>query len=305
MTAMSVNQRTYEQVESDFWKKSGETQPRQQKGSGIALVYQAAIDAARKASLADETPSNIYGDRLEKAKELLDDIRRALSSDSKEKAETGVFWQLPPVLSVANLDGVVHPIDSERLARAAKTYLGLPWMQFNLLDWYLFNAFIFDALARLLEESLSGAAFGRVDWAYLLADGHGVKTAGYRLVLECVKFAARWLLIPSFIVLLFYWKRAALVAWLAVPYSLYVAYRIVTLASRWKAAREEAHRRKELGRKAELFCHAYTTANSEAFSPTRLLEQLKATEDCYTLLAPVTYALLQRAILRDSALFSV
>ena len=127
---------------------------------------------------------------------------------------------------------------------------------------------------------------------------------GYRFLFQCLKLAARWAIVPVVIVLLYLWNLRSLIPWIAVPYAVYILYRLWTFPSRWRDGNRHERKREEFGKMGESFFHTYTTANSNAFSPTRLLDQLKATEGNYSLLKPVTYSLLQRAIQRDSALFS-
>jgi hypothetical protein len=120
-----------------------------------------------------------------------------------------------------------------------------------------------------------------------------------------IGFATRWLVFPLAIFLLYRRGLTYAIPWIAVPYGLYILLYLAGFTARLERRSSEAKKSDKLAEIGELLVHAYGTANAKAFSPTRLLEQIKATEGHYMLLKPVAHSVLQRANARDSSLFSV
>ena len=145
----------YDRIESEFWSNVGGCDP----ASGLGTVYEAAIESARRSNLQDGLSVEVYAERLEHARKVVDKIQAALTSNLNHPLKAGQFWKLPNPVLVGRQDAWrgPSPIDSDRLESAAVEYLSLSWLQCNWIEWNLLNGFIFDALSRLIDDVGSGA----------------------------------------------------------------------------------------------------------------------------------------------------
>jgi len=196
-------------------------------------------------------------------------------------------------------------VDPGELERATAEYLKLPWMQLDLIDWYLLNAFVFDAIARLQDEALSGSVLGRINWSYILAEGRIHKLLLYRFGFGLLAFCVRWLLLPAAIVYLLYRGRNDLLPWIAAPYGVYVLYRLATLPARILRRRQEKSVLAGIDTTLKQMIAAYQTATARTFNPTRLQEQVRLAEGPATYFRPAVHSVLARIIERDASVFSV
>ena len=124
-------------------------------------------------TVADEEGLDALGfsEKLDEAESIVEDITLALRA----------YWEDPPDEKFwYRFDGsqlidrpkewtAASPINPTALDAATARYLERPWMQSNLLDWYLLNGFLTDEMFRFQDGLLSGSALGETNWAYQLS----------------------------------------------------------------------------------------------------------------------------------------
>ena len=294
----------YMEAEKEYWPSIGDPGAGHRQRNSLD---EAVCHSVRRASLGENLPVSDYEGRLLAARATVDSVTNALAANVTD-GNPEFFWSFPSMddpSSRQEWGDRLSPVNAVELAHAAGTYLTRPWMQSNLLEWYLLNGFIFDALASVREEVFTGRAFGRINYAYLLGEGKLLKTMWFRIGLGIVAFVLRWVLVPAAVGWLFYEGLGWIIPWLVVPYGLYLLVYVASFPKRWKQHRYET---KVLSRSDEVaigLVSAYATVAAKSFSPKRLLEQIRATEGNYTFLQPVVHSILERAIDRDASLFTI
>ena len=99
------------------------------------------------------------------------------------------------------------PIDPKALDVATALYLGRPWLQSNLLDWYILNGFVTDELFRFKESFMSGEALGEINWAYMFSYKKTIMSVlVWRMGWAVANFALTWLLLPALAAAAFYFR---------------------------------------------------------------------------------------------------
>ncbi len=290
---------SYRQAEDLYWAGFGEAP------KGAYRQYFETIRAAvRAASEAERLTPQDYADRLLRASEIGSEITWALIRSDDEKTRHQ-FW-LPSstndALRTTKWTGP-SPASPEDLAAAASKYLEAPWMQANLVDWYLINGLVFDAYARSFDAVASGKAFGRTPLSYALA-GDLQKATVYGAGIAVAGFAARWVLPPLLMLGLYGFSFEKAIPWIAVPWAVYAAFRLVLAPFQlwqWHKRRQQA---KQFQAILEGYASIYETVRSASFSPSRLRNQIRKLQGERTMLPPVVHSLVARLVQRDAHLFS-
>jgi hypothetical protein len=259
--------------------------------------------SAEKGSLqADE-----YYSRLREAEEVVDDLAFALSAHWRKK-KGGWIWFKPGLDSLKfrpdDWDDV-SPVDKSSLDTATARYLQRPWMQLNLLDWYILNGYIFDETARLADGIKSGEAIGIINWAHVFSGGGFQKTFYWRAAFEISKFLARWILVPAIIITAYYAGYYETAKWIAIFYGVYLIIHVTLFPRRHFRRKALTKGLDELESKLNALISIYQSSSPEVFNPSRLRDLIAKNENKEVLLRPVVYSILDRAIDRDAAVFAV
>lgn len=290
-------------VEKEFWD-------RHQNRCGFASQYkpllEAVVQRVRAVAEKDNLDGWSYEEKLHEAEEVVEDVTDALKAYWKD-APNEKFWygfhdsqliERPEEWTDAS------PIDPDQLDAATARYLERPWMQINLLDWYLLSAFISDELLRLMDGIKSGSAIGSPNWAYVLSGGKYLNTLLWRLGLGLLKFALRWLLLPAVAGLAYYIGYVTAAMWILGLFGLLVVIRIVFLPSRYIRRRARKRQVAELEDKLKRPIQIYQSSHTRTLNPTLLRERIANAEREGALVRPAVYSILDRAIARDSAVFT-
>ena len=271
------------------------------------IVFKHLIPRIRQSVKKDRLSGIEYELRLQEAKEIIDDIAWALNAGWEK--ERGGWISLNPTLDALQFppDGwrAASPVNKPQLDTATARYLQQPWMQLNLLDWYILNGYIFDEVARLAEGIKSGQAIGVTNWAYLFSGGHFEKTIYWRAAFAISKFMARWILGPAIIVVAYYAGYHEVAKWIAVPYGIYLLIHLAFFPRRYLRRRALRKELKEAEGKLSALIGVYQSSSVEIFSPSRLRDLIAKTESEEVFFRSAVYSILDRVIERDAAVFAL
>lgn len=155
----SVSRRKeYQEIEKDFRERYGED-------TEVNRLFEPLVPQIRNSCLGDDLDKYQYEDRLRKGRDVVNDIRFALTYFLKE-TPPGVF------LPVLGLDAINEqpdkwsspsPVNVGSLDAATARYLKEPWMQLDRIDWCILNGFIFNEMAHVADAIKSGVAFGTIN----------------------------------------------------------------------------------------------------------------------------------------------
>jgi hypothetical protein len=292
----------YLDVENAFWERM-----EFQKNSPRRWIHEKLIRRLRENALSENFTRCQYEQAIDEATEVLDHILFAMKANWKD-APRDKIWYSPnfSLVDRPNEWTDSSPIDPDELDRVTSSYLRKPWMQLNNIDWYILNSFIYDEYMRLLENFKSGTALGKVNWAYVLSDGKYMRTLWYQLLLSFSKFFLRWLFPPAIIALLYFYfelRQTAIV--LGALYLVYVAVRLIFLPKRLAQKRSLKKKALDIENKLQKLAQLYQSTNSNTINPTRLREKLVSVENEGIVLRPAVYSIVDRAISRDPAVFTL
>ena len=269
------------------------------------IVFNHLLPKIRQSAQLDCLSEFDYEDRLREAESIVDDISFALCAGWTER-KRGVIW-FNPTLNKINFRPDswrdASPVDKTALDSATARYLGCPWMQLNLLEWYILNGYIFDETARLADSIKSGEAIGYINWAHLFSSGNLEKTIYWGTAFRILKFLARWVLGPSIIVAAYFAGYQEVAKWAAIFYGIYISVHIAFFPRRFLRRRTLRNELKELEDKLHALVNVYQSSSVEIFNPSRLREIIARTESEEVFFRPAVYSILDRAIERDAAVF--
>jgi hypothetical protein len=201
----------------------------------------------------------------------------------------------------------VSPVHPDQLSDAAAKYLKQPAWQTNRADWILLSAFLFDALARTYDTTMSNPG-GLPDWSYTFAGGNLAKMVLWRLGLSVTGFALRWLLVPGIVAIVAYRAGGFDIGqgwlWLLGVWAVYAAVRIATFPARFIRNRRRTKAVHSMIEKLGRLERIYVSINGGVFNPTVMKSDLLALNaEGVPVPAPV-FAILDRTIQRDPAVFA-
>lgn len=299
MTAPALDE--YQEAERSYWEHFGEPQPR----ARYREHFEAILKAVRAASEADGTSAVEYAQRLDQARDVGERITWALAPNNEEAVKDR-FWlpsSVRDAVESSRWDGP-SPVSIDDLASAASDYLAAPWMQTNLVDWYLLNGLIFDTHARCFHALASGELLGRIPLAYALAGGNIEKTAWYKVGFGVAAFSLRWLLAPAIMLGLYALDFNEAIPWIAVPWGLYACFRLLLLPLRLWNRHQQGVQARRFQADIDRLGSIYDTVRADTFSPSRLRDQIRTLEQERTILPPVVHSLVAQAVQRNPTLFS-
>jgi hypothetical protein len=291
-------------VEREFWD-------RHQNRCGFASQYkpllQAAVERVRGVAERDNLDAWGYEEKLREAEEVIEDVTDALRAFWKEPPDDK-FWygfydsqlfERPEAWTDAS------PIDPGRLDAATARYLDRPWLQVNRLDWYLLNGFVSNELLRLMDGIKSGSATGQINWAYVFSGGKYLTTLYWRLGLRVVKLAASWILLPALAALAYYVGYINVAKSTLGLFGILVILRAIFLPGRFMRRRAQKRQAAELQDKLKRLIQIYQSCNASTLNPTLLRERIADAERGDVLVRPAVYSILDRAIAKDPAVFTI
>lgn len=249
------------------------------------LFDELLIPRIRNNSLAENLNRYQYRDRLNKAVEIVDDLRFAFTRYLKNASRS----MFVPRLDLKAIDEkpdewkAPSPIDTESLDFAASCYLKEPWMQLDRIDWYILNGLIFGQMA-----SLSNALRSR-------------KTTFWRIGLTVATFCLRWFVLPAVAALLYYLGYLDAAKWVLGAYGVYIAYYLVLFPWRYSVRRRLKKEYADIKQRLKASIQIYQSVSATTINPTHVKEQIAQLEKGKSFFKPAVYAILDRAITRDPA----
>jgi hypothetical protein len=304
--------KAYQEVERTFWERRFGDEHRDDDArfkSQYRTVFQRLIPKIRRFAEDERLSAENYDVRLLKAEGIVDEIAYALNTGFIEEKE-GSIWCEPRPEDVVGWPDTLYsdrasPVDISSLDAATARYLQRPWMQLNRLDWYILNGYIFDEAAKIVDHIRSGRAIGVVNLAYIFGGGDLDKTVYWRAALDIAKFVMRWIMLPVAIALVYYFGYQQAAMWIAVPYGVYLAIHIALFPRRYLRRRAQKKELKEWESAVNALVRVYQTSSCVVFSPTQLRSIIVEAESGRARVKSAVYSLLDRAIERDPAVFTV
>lgn len=240
--------------------------------------------------------------------EFISELETALASEGV--FPDGKLW-VPPspgvLVSPPSDWGGVSPVNPAQLSEAATKYLKQPAWQNNRADWIFMSAFLFDSLARVYDATMSNAG-GSKGLAYVFSGGDVTKMLFWRLGLGVSGFVLRWLLVPLIVALIWYRNDGADVGqtwlWLLGTWAAYAVIRLATLPVRVLHKRKRGKLVQSMLEKLGRLERAYVSVNTGVFSPTVMKTELQAINAEGVPVPGAVFAIMDRAIQRDSAVFA-
>lgn len=291
-------------IEKEFWRRNDFR-------LGFASQYKPLLESLLRnvRARADDKGLNAweFEQDLQEAEEIVEGIADALRA-FWDDAPDDKFWygfhdgqliERPSEWTDAS------PIDPARLDAATARYLERPWLQSNRLEWYLLNGFIVDEMLRLVDGIKSGTAFGTINWAYLLSGGRYFPALWWRLGLAALKFTLNWLLLPGLAAVAYFYDYIVAAKWLLGIFGVLVVLRILFLPIRFMRYRTRKRETSEYQGKLNQLIQIHQSVSASTLNPTRLRERLIEIEKEDTLVRPAVYSILDRAIARDPAVFTM
>lgn len=293
-------QARYRDTENEFW----EHYPK--KGDYYDIVND-LIPKVRAAAIQDKLDHIDYELKLRKVEDVVHDIAFAVQSNWDNPSEN-IIWYRPSLSNLQNRPEEwrdASPVGRVNLDRATAEYLNNPWMQNNLLDWIILNAFIFDEMARQSDGIRSGQVFGTINWAHIFSEGKYEKMVYLQLLFWLIKFVARWILIPLIIFGFYYLEYKDIAKWTAIPYAVYILVYIAMFPKRYFQRKALLKQEEELIYHLKKLMGIFQSCSGSTINPSRLRELIAKAEYEGVSVRPAVYSILDRAIQRDPAVFTV
>jgi hypothetical protein len=252
-----------------------------------------------------------YRQKLADAEEVVDDITFSFKYNWDNAPKEKFWWgwgNMPSFEKPKEWSEEASPIDGDNLDKATAKYLAEPWMQLNKLDWYIINAFVIDEILRLGDGIRSGEAFGEIKFvqrmSYSLSEGKPLRTLLWKIGLNIFLFILNWLLLPIIAVVAYIYNYFEVAKWVAIIFAVQVLYNIVI--SPWRIIHWRRLRilKKTLVKKLERLIQIYLITHVQTINPSVLRNKIVELEKEGVLIKPAVYSILDRAIQRDSAVFT-
>ncbi len=241
------------------------------------------------------------------AEQVLDNIVDALRSYWIDAPADKIWSPIDPhIVSSRKPDGWIEasPVDPISLHEAAGQYLDEPWMQLNLIDWYILNGFIYDSLMRTSVDIMSNKAAEASGRENILPRSHIFDAGSGKRSKELIKALFSWIAIPV-IVLLFYFGYETLANLILLPYTIYMSIYLLKLPEviyRFRHAKQDAC---DPLQKQNRLMQLYQLVSAPTFNPSRVKEQIAEDEKCGIQFDPSIHIVLNKAIERDASVFRI
>jgi hypothetical protein len=293
----------YFALEQSFWKQN---EYRLGPSSQFRQIYEQLIPKVRTGSFVFNKRQ--YWQKLSMAERIIDNIVAALRAYWIDAPADKIWSPMDPHLAVSlNPDRWTEasPIDAASLHEAAAQYLEQSWMQLNIIDWYIINGFIYDALLRTSVLIMTDKTSAPSDRENILpgADTYNTvsKKPGWALRISIVSF----ILIPGVILFLYYFGYDTLAKWVLLPYTIYMAFYLLSLPEKLSKFRKTKQDSCNLNQKQNRLAQLYQFVSASTFNPSRIKEEITENEKCGILFDPVIQVILEKAIQRDAACFNI
>jgi len=303
--SVSFLQENYRAIEKEFFGRLSSYL--EKNDSPMHYAYRKIIQNIRKKAISDKWTDINYEIRLDEAQDIFQDIADAMKAYWKDapKHEVVSSEQDSAIYERPSEWSQPSPIDSSLLDSATSKYLNEAWLQTNSIDRWIINAFLFDELIILTDQIRSGKALlGRPILAYTLSDGKYIKTMGYQYLFALLAFLGRWVVFPVVLFALYYFEKFEYIPWIGIPYGLYILYYLFFLPKKIIHKRGLKKKFKEFEKRLQSLANIYDLARKDTVNPSRLKDQLVEVESSGVRVVPAVYALLDRAIQRDPAVFT-
>jgi hypothetical protein len=290
-------------VEREFWSRH---QHKCEQPSQYKPLLDAVVRRVRALAEEQDLDSVDYETKLREAEVVLEDVTNALRANWKDPPD-GQFWygfHDSQLIERPKAWRDASPISPRRLDEATARYLERPWLQFNRLDWFILMGFVLDALLRLMDDIKSGTAFGTTNWAYVFSQGRNLAWLSWGVGFWTARFAANWLLLPASAGVAYYLNYIDVAKWIIGLFVIVVIFRIIFLPSRFIRWRMRRRRAAELTLMLKRILQIYQSVDVDTLNPTLLRERI-ATVNSEVLIRPAVYSILDRAISRDPAVFTI
>jgi len=287
----------------DFWDRN---EKKCEIGTQYRPLFKALLERVEAFAQSEGLDPHEFETKLWEAEEIIENITYAFKSHWRESPDNE-FWflfyddQLTERPEEWNDDS---PIDPSSLDTATARYLERPWLQINLLDWYILNAFIKDELLRLAAGIRTGTLFGQFNLAYALSGGSQLKMLAWKPVLAILKFLMNWILLPAIVAALFYFKYETAAWWVLGFFGVLVFFWIIFLPRRimrWRALKKVKENANDI---LTRLIQIRVLCQNDTLNPTHLKNQIAKAEKEAPLLKPAVHAILDRAIERDPSVFT-
>jgi hypothetical protein len=242
------------------------------------------------------------------AERVIDQVVAALRSYWIDAPADKIWSPVDPHIAISRKpDGWTEasPVDAVSLHEAAVQYLDEPWMQLNMIDWYILNGFIYDALVRTSAVIMSEKTSAPSDRENILPRTNIFNMVYGKSSQELIKAVLCWILIPGTIFSLYYFGNDTLAKWALLPYTIYMAIYLLKLPEKLSRFRNAKQNSCDLVQKQNRLMQLYQLVSSSTFNPSRMKEQITENERCGVQFDPVIHAVLEKAIQRDAAVFKI
>ena len=293
----------YFALEQSFWKQN---EYRLGPSSQFRQIYEQLIPKVRSNSFVFNERQ--YWQILSMAEQMIDRIVTALRAYWIDAPADKIWSPVEPHIALSRKsDGWTEasPVDAVALHDAASQYLEEPWMQLNIIDWYIIGGFIYDALLRtsalILAEKTSGPS-GREN---ILPGANMFNSDFDKLGGALITSIVSFILIPALIFCLYYFGHEILAKWALLPYTIYMAIYLLKLPEKLSRFRHAKPDSCNLVQKQNRLMQLYQLVSAPTFNPSRIKEQIAENERCGVQLDPVIHVVLDKAIQRDAAVFKI
>jgi hypothetical protein len=290
-------------LEQSFWKQN---EYRLGPSSQFRLVFEQLIPKVRSDSFVFN--EHQYWQKLSMAEQVFDHVVAALRAYWIDAPADKIWSPVDPHLAVSTKPDrwtEASPVDAASLHEAAAQYLEEPWMQLNIIDWYVINGFIYDALLRtsvLIITDKTSASSGREN----ILPGANTYNAVSKKPSRALRTSiVSFILIPGVIVSLYYFGHETLAKWALLPYSVYMAFYLLLLPEKLSKIRRTRQDSCDLVQKQNRLSQLYQLVSAPTFNPSRIKEQIIEDERCGMQFDPVIHVIVDHAIQRDAACFKI
>ena len=293
----------YFALEQSFWKQN---EYRLGPSSQFRQIYEQLIPKVRTDSFVFNERQ--YWQKLSMAERVIDQVVAALRAYWIDASADRIWSPVAPHLATINRPDYwseASPVDAVALHEAAAQYLEEPWMQLDIIDWYILNGFIYDALLNTsarIETDQASAPSGKeniIPGAKLL--NSVFDKAGRELAISLLS----WILIPAGILCLYFLGHETAARWVLLPYTIYMAIYLLSLPEKLSGLRKTKQNSCDLIQKENRLSQLYQFVSASTFNPSRIKEQIVENERCGIRLDPLIHVVLDKAILRDAAVFRI
>ncbi len=270
----------------------------------------------RDRSLKDHLGENEYFDRLIQAQDFLNELSlpfiNVTGSTNSDEDFRGAIWNhrslqetmAPPErLNYTFLNTDKMLIQYESLLDVVASYLGRPWLQHDEIDWIFLDSLIYAEIERFRESVYKGEVTGKTNWFYLLAEGDIEKSLWMRWKWEIGLWALRYLIPISAIGTLLYLEFEKSAMALGIIYAVYQLGRLVLWPRRYFQKKQLQEKLNETEKVSKRIFSVYHFCQLPILSPSTLREQLRICEKENISFNGAVYAIVDRILARDKAVF--